>query len=398
MTNANAKRSLHKSLLPSLLILLLLLHLPHINPAALSYSSCAPNHNVSRLFKWIQDESINQSSTPLASLCVGNHHIHGGRSIFVSQNVLAGEILLSVPLRLTLNRLTASFPPLSLRYPRADKSIDEKSEKSDGTSGGSGSTETMSALFLLHARHVQNTEHGRWDHYIATLPSISSLRQEAVDGSITPPLFWTKKQRRLSRRSGVGKLVDRLRKNSKKTWKELLHPKHGRLQLNAIAARAFGTCTADDFQWALSMVLSRSFKIPVPWKRREGGGDFTDLRHVLIPGADLINYGRNANTHLRVEGSSMEDARVNVIAKKNLAKNEELTSDYGQLDSPCFHTLVHYGFCDFFILSEIERSAAATDECKGGNECEIEKTISQEKIGVSRKSRASRGGDGGEEL
>ena len=121
---------------------------------------------------------------------------------------------------------------------------------------------------------------------------------------------------------------------SPETW-GLIQSKKGR-----IASQAFGTVKQKDFEWALSMVLSRSFKIPVPWDKHN------HLRHVMVPGADLINYARDANTFLRVQGKDLQSAWLEVVASSPIKNGEQVTSTYGQLEAPCVHTLVHYGFCD----------------------------------------------------
>ena len=264
---------------------------------------------------------------------------HGGRSVMANQDIAADTVLLSIPLRFTLNRLTAQQPPLQLQYPTRPNPT-----TSDPTSVGSTSSiETMASLFLLHVKHVhQSTQHGIWDHYVASLPTSSLLR--AMSSTVTtPPLYWTKRQLQASQMSGVGQLVQQLRTKAKATWHELFHPKHGVLIQNdqgRIASQAFGTVKQKDFEWALSMVLSRSFKIPVPWDKHN------NLRHVMVPGADLINYARNANTFLRVQGKDLQSAWLEVVAIKKIKNGEQVTSTYGQLNAPCVHTLVHYGFCD----------------------------------------------------
>ena len=155
----------------------------------------------------------------------------GGRSVVANQDIAADAVLLSIPLRFTLNRLTAQQPPLQLEYPPRPKphaaTREDPTTSDPTTTGSTSSLETMASLFLLHVKHVhQSTQHGAWDHYVASLPTSSLLR--AMSSTVTtPPLYWTKQQRQASQMSGVGQLVQQLRTKAKATWHELFHPKHG---------------------------------------------------------------------------------------------------------------------------------------------------------------------------
>jgi hypothetical protein len=290
------------------------------------------------LLQWIHIHG--SSKFPLVGC---SHPIHNSRSLFVDQDAAANTVLLSIPLRLTLNRLTAKEPPLSLQYPTIEK------VHTTTTPGSTSSIETMAALFLLHAKHTNGKPQSKWDDYINTLPSRSKLLAFARN-QITPPLFWTKSQRKNTKSSGIGTLLSELRSTSKAIHHELFRSKSQTFR------KAFGKVRVSDFQWALSMVLSRSFKIPIPWEKNK------NLRHVMIPGADLINFSRNASTHLRIHGRNLNDARLDVLASIAMKKGDELTSSYGQLNSPCVHTLIHYGFCDDSSTNREHQVAAIQED------------------------------------
>ena len=306
---------------PLLLFILLLLIAVAEHPSRAARerraSPCVPDSDVDALWAWIDAETPAALRTSKrkkmkkkkSGLCVGPHPVRGDRALFVRRRVKKGQVLLTVPLILTLNRLTAADPPLALVYPPPH---------SVSADGGAGSIETMAALFLLHARHTAREVGSRWGPYIDVLPTPFALKQAASRGHVVPPLFYTPAQREAVRRSGAGRLIQAKWEDIEGNWAQLFGPE-GALTKGKAGRRAFGHPAGSSlkkFRWAMAMVQSRSFKIPRPWEASTNGSlpvtagaaavnSEGDLRFTMVPGADLANFSPNPSTFLRVQGPDL---------------------------------------------------------------------------------------------
>eukprot|EP00208_Stichococcus_sp_RCC1054_P006413 CAMPEP_0206146798 /NCGR_PEP_ID=MMETSP1473-20131121/31486_1 /ASSEMBLY_ACC=CAM_ASM_001109 /TAXON_ID=1461547 /ORGANISM="Stichococcus sp, Strain RCC1054" /LENGTH=546 /DNA_ID=CAMNT_0053543495 /DNA_START=176 /DNA_END=1817 /DNA_ORIENTATION=+ len=236
----------------------------------------------------------------LVALC--SDEVSGERGIAAVQDVEAGQVLVSVPMRLAI---TDHFDAGALQEA--------------GLEGAPWNVRLACRLL----QHVQQSPPSPWRPYLQVLPErVPSVDEAEVALTEYSPLL----------------AILRARHQATQYWHDRLSP------------AASSDATLEQFSWAMSVVHSRTFGTAA----RDGGIG----TRVMLPVVDLLNHG--GSEHAGLAGSpptSADSVRwdlappqqeggewyMNVSAIRDIEAGEEVLLSYGERHSDDF--ILSYGFC-----------------------------------------------------
>ncbi|ESN94930.1 hypothetical protein HELRODRAFT_193766 [Helobdella robusta] len=270
---------------------------------------------------------MRQEGFLLFNVSVSKRNVASGWGLVADKDITEGDVLFTVPRSVLLHPCTVS-DELKVAIEAAGEELD------------SGSSWVPLLLCLLHEYDKMEAAAcgfgGRWQPYFNMVPDFDDLHL---------PMMWSKEElnEELKGTNLLG-LLDRDLKSLTFEFEHIVVPfvkKHPQL-FNA------DNITLHHFKKMVSFVMAYSFTEPKKPGKDDDDDDDDDEDDVhppmMVPLADILNHASENNAFIRFRPQCLE-----MLAKRNIKKNEEIFNTYGELSN---EQLLHmYGYAEHPTLA-----------------------------------------------
>ncbi|XP_077166366.1 N-lysine methyltransferase SETD6 [Paroedura picta] len=237
-------------------------------------------------------------------VCVSREGTVADYGLIAREDLLAGEVLFTVPRTALLSQHTSSISSL----------LEKEQDSLESPSGW-----IPLLISLLHESTISNSH---WGTYFSLWPDFIGLDH---------PMFWSKEERwRLLQGTGILEAVDKDLANIEKEYSSIILPflkAHPDLFNPNVH-------TLELYKKLVAFVMAYSFQEPLEEDEED---EEAPNPPVMVPMADLLNHVANHNANLEYSPECLK-----MVAIQPILKGQEVFNTYGQMAS--WQLLHMYGF------------------------------------------------------